>query len=52
MSFLLLARRPVRSLYDTVAEGSAAVVIHHYSSSFGMASRLLGEPVTATHIAV
>ena len=49
MSFLLLARRPVRSLYDTVAEGSAAVVIHHYSSSFGMASRLLGEPVR-THV--
>jgi phytoene/squalene synthetase len=45
MSFLLLARRPARNLYDSVSEGSAAVVIRHYSSSFGLASRLLAEPV-------
>jgi 15-cis-phytoene synthase len=45
MSFFLDARRSARSLYDTVAEGSAAVVIRHYSSSFGLASRLLAEPV-------
>jgi phytoene/squalene synthetase len=32
-------------LYDVVAERSAAVVIAHYSSSFGMASRLLGGSV-------
>jgi phytoene/squalene synthetase len=35
----------VRSLYDSVSEGSAAVVIREYSSSFGLASRLLAEPV-------
>jgi 15-cis-phytoene synthase len=34
-----------RTLYDEVAEASAAVVISHYSSSFGMASRLFAEPV-------
>jgi phytoene/squalene synthetase len=45
MSLSLLARRPSRTLYDCVSEGSAAVVIRHYSSSFGLASRLLGEPV-------
>ena len=45
MSFLLLPRRPARNLYDCVSEGSAAVVIRHYSSSFGLASRLLAEPV-------
>ena len=33
------------SLYDTVSEASSAVVIHQYSSSFGLASRLLGAPV-------
>ncbi|NPC97916.1 squalene/phytoene synthase family protein [Nocardioides sp. zg-DK7169] len=32
-------------LYDQVAEASAALVIEHYSSSFGLASRLLAEPV-------
>jgi phytoene synthase len=32
-------------LYDVVAERSAAVVIAHYSSSFGLASRMLGGPV-------
>ena len=49
MNLLLLTRRPTRTLYDTVSEGSAAVVIHHYSSSFGLASRLLAEPVR-THV--
>lgn len=47
MNHFLLARRPARSLYDAVSEGSAALVIRHYSSSFGLASRLLGEPVRA-----
>ncbi|MDO5711628.1 MAG: squalene/phytoene synthase family protein [Micrococcales bacterium] len=46
---MLLSRRPVASLYDCVSERSAAVVISHYSSSFGLASRLLAEPVR-THI--
>lgn len=45
MSLFLLGRRPARSLYDSVSEGSAAVVIRSYSSSFGLASRLLAEPV-------
>ncbi len=45
MNFLLLARRAPRNLYDSVSEGSAAVVIRQYSSSFGLASRLLAEPV-------
>jgi phytoene/squalene synthetase len=45
MSFLLHGRRPGRSLYDSVSEGSAALVIRSYSSSFGLASRLLAEPV-------
>jgi phytoene/squalene synthetase len=45
MNLFLLARRPSRSLYDSVSEGSAAVVIRRYSSSFGLASRLLAEPV-------
>ena len=45
MNLFLLTRRPARSLYDSVSEGSAAVVIRHYSSSFGLASRLLAEPV-------
>ncbi|GAB36760.1 phytoene/squalene synthase family protein [Gordonia otitidis] len=31
--------------YDEVADASAALVINSYSSSFGLASRLLGEPV-------
>ena len=34
-----------RTLYDAVAEGAAAEVIGSYSSSFGLASRLLAEPV-------
>ncbi len=42
---LLLNRRPARTLYDAVSEGSAAMVIKGYSSSFGLASLLLGEPV-------
>ena len=33
------------TLYDEVAEDSAAVVIRRYSSSFGLASRLLGRTV-------
>ncbi|PWN02176.1 phytoene synthase [Nocardioides silvaticus] len=44
MSFFL-RHAPGRTLYDTVAEDSAAVVIREYSSSFGLASRLLAEPV-------
>ena len=42
---LLVNRRSSRNLYDCVSEGSAALVIRKYSSSFGLASRLLGEPV-------
>lgn len=45
MNLFLAGRRPPRSVYDCVSEGSAAVVIRHYSSSFGLASRLLAEPV-------
>ena len=45
MNTFLLARRPARTLYDAVSEGSAALVIREYSSSFGLASRLLAEPV-------
>jgi phytoene/squalene synthetase len=33
------------SLYDRVAEETASVVIHRYSTSFGLASRLLAPPV-------
>lgn len=49
MSPFLLPRRPARSLYDSVSEDSAGVVIRSFSSSFGLASRLLGEPVR-THV--
>lgn len=42
---LFVGRGASRSLYDTVSEASAAVVISQYSSSFGLASRLLAEPV-------
>lgn len=35
--------------YDSVAEASAALVIKRYSTSFGVASRLLSEP-TRTHV--
>lgn len=45
MSLFLTTRRPPRSLYDTVSESSSALVISQYSSSFGLASRLLGGPV-------
>lgn len=34
-----------RSLYDSVAEQTASVVIRRYSTSFGLASRLLGAGV-------
>ena len=33
--------RPERSLYDKVAEQTASIVIRRYSTSFGLASRLL-----------
>jgi phytoene/squalene synthetase len=42
---LFLRRAAPRDLYDTVSEGSSALVIREYSSSFGLASRLLAEPV-------
>ena len=42
---LFAGRSAPRSLYDAVSEASSAVVIREYSSSFGLASRLLGEPV-------
>ena len=42
---LFLPRPSTRTLYDSVSEGTAAVVIREYSSSFGLASRLLAEPV-------
>jgi len=45
MSLFFLTRRRSMSLYDLVSEDSAAVVIRRYSSSFGLASRLLAEPV-------
>ena len=45
MSLLLAGRRPAQSVYDSVSEDSAASVIRRYSSSFGLASRLLAEPV-------
>lgn len=32
-------------LYDRVAHEAASIVIHRYSTSFGLAARLLGEPV-------
>ena len=45
MSLLLVKTRPVQRLYDRVSEASAALVISSYSSSFGLASRLLAGPV-------
>jgi phytoene/squalene synthetase len=45
MSSFLVSRRPARSLYDSVSEDSASGVIRAFSSSFGIASRLLAEPV-------
>ncbi|WP_210502419.1 phytoene/squalene synthase family protein [Nocardioides xinjiangensis] len=44
MTFFV-GRSAPRSLYDAVSEASSAIVIREYSSSFGLASRLLGEPV-------
>ncbi|MGN6783141.1 MAG: phytoene/squalene synthase family protein [Marmoricola sp.] len=44
---LLSGRRPSRTVYDAVCERSAALVIQRYSSSFGLASRLLGRSVRA-----
>lgn len=49
MSLHLPTRRNVHNVYDSVAEDSAGLVIRRYSSSFGIASRLLGEPVR-THV--
>lgn len=49
---LLLQRRQrtsSRNSYDAAARASAAVVIDHYSTSFGWATRLLHEPVR-THV--
>lgn len=39
------ARRSARPSYDVAARASAGVVIGHYSTSFGWATRLLHEPV-------
>lgn len=46
---LLPGSRPVgpTTSYDEAARASAAVVIDHYSTSFGWATRLLQEPVRA-----
>ncbi|WP_198346371.1 MULTISPECIES: phytoene/squalene synthase family protein [Nocardioides] len=44
MTALVVGRR-ARTLYDEVSEASAAIVIRRYSSSFGLASRLLARPV-------
>ncbi|GAB2877007.1 phytoene/squalene synthase family protein [Nocardioides pacificus] len=40
---------PAYLTYDEVAEATAALVIRAYSTSFGMASRLLAEPIR-THV--
>lgn len=48
MTLFLRSSTP-RSQYDAVSEGSSALVIRAYSSSFGLASRLLAEPVR-THV--
>ena len=45
MNPLLVSRPPACTLYDSVSESSAAMVIRRYSSSFGLASRLLAKPV-------
>lgn len=37
--------RPAPTLYDSVAESSSELIISRYSSSFGLASKLLSEPV-------
>lgn len=44
---VLSARRPSPTLYDAVCNRSAALVIRRYSSSFGLASRLLSRRVRA-----
>ncbi|MDP9823049.1 phytoene/squalene synthase family protein [Nocardioides massiliensis] len=44
-----VAAVPPYELYDEVADASAALVIKRYSTSFGVASRLLGEPIR-THV--
>ena len=41
----LLHQHPPRLPYDVASEDSAASVLREFSSSFGLASRLLGEPV-------
>lgn len=38
-------RRAEKNLYDSVAEGSSELIIRRYSSSFGLAAKLLSEPV-------
>lgn len=42
---LFVRRAEPRTLYDVVCDASSALVIREYSSSFGLASRLLAEPV-------
>jgi 15-cis-phytoene synthase len=42
---LFVPRRSELTRYDEVSQASASLVIRAYSSSFGMASRLLAEPV-------
>ncbi len=42
---LFVPRGSQLTRYDEVSEASASIVIRAYSSSFGMASRLLAEPV-------
>jgi phytoene synthase len=49
MNLFLRSRRPSRSPYDAVSEGSAALVMWQYSTSFGLASLLFAEPVR-THV--
>lgn len=41
----LQAQSAQSALYDRVAEESSGIIIHRYSTSFGMASRLLGTGV-------
>ncbi len=45
MSSHLISRRASRNLYDAAAEDCSAAVLRTFSSSFGLASRLLAEPV-------
>lgn len=49
ISFLRTASTAPVSTYDRVASESAALVIRSYSTSFGVASRLLAQPVR-THV--